>query len=118
MMTEPERDDASEGWEQAEARHRDSKRASWRMAIGTVLVLLMAMAAFALTVEMDWYGFRPRVLLLLVLGMIGSAALAAGLMAAVFHSHRSGLDEESGLLPPSARWEADGDEDDARPGPF
>ena len=86
-------------------RHRASKRASWRMAIGTVLVLLMAMATFALTVEMDWYGFRPRVLILLVLGMVASAGLAAGLMAAVFHSHRSGLDEESGALPPSADWD-------------
>ena len=104
-MTEPEREEPSEDWALAEARHRASKRASWRMAILTVLVLLGAMAAFAVTVEMEWYGFRPRVLILLVLGMVASAGLAAGLMAAVFHSHRSGLDEESGLLPPSADWE-------------
>ena len=88
---------------EAEAgRLRASRRASWRMALLTFGVLIGAMAAFAVSVEMDWYGFRPRVLILLVLGMVLSAALAAGLMAVVFHSHRSGLDEESGLLPPSA----------------
>ena len=91
--------------EETLARHRASKRASWRMAFWTVGVLISLMAAFALTVEMDWYGFRPRVLILLVFGMVASAALAAGLMAALFHSHRSGLDEESGALPPSADWE-------------
>ena len=101
-MTEPERGDLDE-WALAEARHRASKRASWRMAILTVVLLVGAMAAFAVSVEMEWYGFRPRVLILLVLGLVASAAMAAGLMAAVFHSHRSGLDEESGLLPPSAR---------------
>ena len=94
---------------EADARHRESRRASWRMAIATVVLLLAAMAGFAVTVEMDWYGFRPRILILLVLGMVLSTALAAGLMAAVFHSHRSGLDEESGALPPSAGGPEDGD---------
>lgn len=84
--------------ERSEAR-RASRRQSYRTVFWVVVPLLLLMAAFPLFVQLDWFGFRLRVLGLLVLGMVASVGLAAALMAASFHSARSGVDDESGVLP-------------------
>jgi len=58
----------------------------------------VAMIATILLVAWAANGFEPiglhgNVLIALILGSVGTAALAIALMALVFHSHRSGQDE-------------------------
>lgn len=89
---------ADERDQRAEAA-RASRRLGYRTVFWVVVPLVLLMAAFPLFVHLDWFGFRFRVLGLLLLGMLASIGLAAGLMAASFHSARSGIDEESGVLP-------------------
>ena len=100
--------------EERDAAHAASRSKAYRMILVTCLVMFGAMAAFALTAQMDWFGFRPRVLILLVLGMVLSVGLGSVLMAVSFHSNRSGIDEESGVLPADAGFGDAGvrDEDD------
>ena len=86
-------------------RHRASRRKGVRSALWVVGLLLSAIIAFPLFVHLDWFDFRFRVLGLLLLGMVLSIGLGAGLMALSFHSARSGIDDESGLLPDDARGE-------------
>jgi hypothetical protein len=86
----------------------DERRASRGKAYKTVAAVsvlgVLAIVLFGVFVEMDWYGFRWNVLALLILGMLVSIGLAGALMAASFHSARSGIDEESGVLPDEAGY--------------
>ena len=96
---------ADAAWAERAARHRASKRKGVRTALWVAGLLLALIAAFPLFVHLDWFDFRFRVLGLLLLGMVLSIGLGAGLMALSFHSSRAGIDDESGLLPDDARGE-------------
>ena len=105
-MTEDEAErEADAAWAERAARHRDSRRKGRRTAAWVVGLLLAVIAAFPLFVHLDWFDFRFRVLGLLLLGMVLSIGLGAGLMALSFHSSRAGIDDESGILPSDAEGE-------------
>ncbi|MBB4658826.1 hypothetical protein [Parvularcula dongshanensis] len=85
-----------------EERRADSRRLGWRAALISAGLLLLVLIVFPLFVHLDWFDFRFRVKGLLILGMVATIVLAAALMAVSFHSARSGIDEESGVLPDDA----------------
>ena len=105
LLSDDEEAAADAAWAAREERLRASKRKGLATVLWTVGILLALVAAFPLFVHLDWFDFRFRVLGLLLLGMVLSIGLGAGLMALSFHSARSGIDEESGLLPSDAEGE-------------
>ncbi len=98
----------ADDWEERDTAHRASRKAAYRTVFWVVAPLLALMALAPLIIEQDWFEFRFRVLGLLLLGMVLTIGLAAGLMALSFHSSRSGIDDESGVLPE----ELDGTDED------
>ena len=109
-MTDEDQADEAEraadaAWAERTERHAASRRKGVRTALWVAGLLLAAIALFPLFVHLDWFDFRFRVLGLLLLGMVLSIGLGAGLMALSFHSARAGIDDESGLLPDDARGE-------------
>ena len=96
---------ADAAWAERAERHRASRSKGVRTALWVVGLLLALIALFPLFVHLDWFDFRFRVLGLLLLGMVLSVGLGAGLMALSFHSSRAGIDDESGHLPGDARGE-------------
>ncbi|WP_031554816.1 hypothetical protein [Parvularcula oceani] len=82
--------------DERDAHRRSSRKAAWRMAAITAILLLGMVALFPVFVDQDWFDFRPRILILLTVGVVATILMAAGLMAAAFHSDRSGHDDEAG----------------------
>lgn len=104
-LTDDEEVAADAAWAARDERHRASRRKGVHTALWVIGLLLTLIAAFPLFVHLDWFDFRFRVLGLLLLGMFLSIGLGAGLMALSFHSARSGIDDESGVLPSDAQGE-------------
>ena len=104
-LTDEEEEAADAAWAARQERHRDSRKKGLATVFWTVGILLAILVAFPLFVHLDWFDFRFRVLGLLLLGMVLSIGLGAGLMALSFHSSRAGIDDESGLLPSDAEGE-------------
>lgn len=104
-LTDDEEAAADAAWAERDARHRASRRKGVATALWAIGILLTIIVAFPFFVQMEWFAFRWRVLGLLLMGMVLSIGLGAGLMALSFHSARSGIDDESGHLPGDAQGE-------------
>ena len=98
-MTENEDEHRSDPADEA---RRQSRRMARRAVIATCGLAFLAVFAFVLLVDQDWYGFSPRILITLTAGVVATVALAAVLMAVSFHSARTGVDEQSGVPPDEA----------------
>ena len=107
--TDEEERAADAAWAERTAQIAASRRRGVKTALWVVGLLLAVLVAFPLFVHLDWFDFRFRVLGLLLLGMVLSIGLGAGLMALSFHSSRAGIDDESGVLPTDAEGERPGD---------
>jgi len=80
----------------------------WFILICAGLVVLFLLAAWGL----GWLGAlgnNPQIAIAAGLGIFISSALGAGLMALIFYSNRSGMDERAG--------QSQQDRDDPRPRP-